>query len=179
LTRNKVCFLISLVGYSHGENAVTTLALLPASLKRLFARIDAAGPSDHSLEMALDHWRIQRGERVFPNLSDIELKQLGPLASHLFIFERRGEAEWNIRFVGDAAKTLLGAPANEPTLSKLKNRRLAARLRLLFGWVKETGEAVSATFVSPDQSGEILVAPLGGDGQKVEGVYGGIISRHP
>jgi hypothetical protein len=158
---------------------VTTLALLPASLKRLFARIDAAGTSEHSLEMALDHWRIRRGERVFPSFSDVDVEQLGPLASHLFIFERRGKAEWSVRFVGDAAKTLLGAPANEPTLAKLENRRLAARLRLLFGWVEETGEAVSATFISPDQSGEILVAPLGGDGQKVEGVYGGIVSHHP
>ena len=158
---------------------MTTLALLPASLKRLFARIDAAGTSEHSLEMALDHWRIRRGERVFPSFSDVDVEQLGPLASHLFIFERRGKAEWNVRFVGDAAKKLLGAPANEPTLAKLENRRLAARLRLLFGWVEETGEAVSATFISPDQSGEILVAPLGGDGQKVEGVYGGIVSHHP
>lgn len=155
---------------------MTTLALLPASLKRLFARIDAAGTSEHSLEMALDHWRIRRGERVFPSLSDVDVEQLGP---HLFIFERRGKAEWSVRFVGDAAKKLLGAPANEPTLAKLENRRLAARLRLLFGWVEETGEAVSATFISPDQSGEILVAPLGGDGQKVEGVYGGIVSHRP
>ena len=158
---------------------MTTLSLLPGPLKRLFARIDAAAASDHSLELALDHWRLRRGERVFPNLSDIYVEQLGPLASHLFIFERRGKAEWNARFLGDAAKKLLGAPANEPTLSKLENRRLAARLRLLFGWVEKTGEAVSATFISPDQSGEILVAPLGADGQKVDGVYGGIVSRHP
>jgi ribose-phosphate pyrophosphokinase len=157
---------------------VTTLALLPASLKRLFARIDAAGTSEPSLQTALDHWRIRRGERLWPSPSDIEVGQLGPLSSHLFIFERRGEADWNLRFVGDAAKSLLGPPSREPALSTLENRRLAARLRLLFGWVEETGEAVSATFISPDQSGEILVAPLSGDGKEVEAVFGGIVSRH-
>jgi len=157
---------------------VTTLSLLPGPLKRLFAKIDAAATSDHSLELALNHWRTKRGDRLLPSLSDIGVEQFGPLASHLFIFERCSKADWKVRFVGDAAKQLLGARASEPTLSGLENRRLAARLRLLFEWVEETGEAVSATFISPDQSGEILVAPLSSDGKTVEAVYGGVVSRH-
>ncbi len=157
---------------------MTTLSLLPGPLKRLFAKIDAAATSDHSLELALDHWRTKRGDRLLPSLSDMDMKQLGPLASHLFIFERCSKADWKVRFAGDAAKQLLGARASESTLSELENRRLAARLRLLFEWVEETGEAVSATFISPDQSGEILVAPLSGDGKTIEAVYGGVVSRH-
>jgi ribose-phosphate pyrophosphokinase len=160
------------------EKAVTTLSLLPGPLKRLFAKIDAAATSDSSLELALDRWRTKRGDRLLPSLSDMDMKQLGPLASHLFIFERCSKADWKMRFAGDAAKQLLGARASEPTLSGLENRRLAARLRLLFEWVEETGEAVSATFISPDQTGEILVAPLSGDGKTVGAVYGGVVSRH-
>ena len=158
---------------------MTTLALLPASLKRLFARIDAAGTSEHSLELALDHWRIRRGERLFPSISDIDVEQLGPLASHLFVFERRSKVDWSLRFAGDAARKILSPPVGEASLSTLKNRRIAARLRLLFGWVEETGEAVSASFISADQSGEILAAPLSSDGNKVEAIFGGIVSRHP
>jgi hypothetical protein len=161
------------------EDPVTTLALLPGPLKRLFARFDAAGTTEHSLEMALDHWRIKRADRLWPTLADLDVAQLGPLASHLFVFERRDKADWSLRFAGDAARTKLKPPVTEPALSTLGNRRIAARLRLLFGWVEETGEAVSASFVSPDQSGEILAAPLSSDGNKVDAVFGGVISRHP
>jgi len=62
-------------------------------------------------------------------------------------------------------------------LSTLENRRVGARLRLIFEWVSNTGEAVSASFISPDQSGEILAAPLGTDGKKVDAIFGGIVSR--
>lgn len=158
---------------------MTTLALLPGPLKRLFARIDAAGTTEHSLELALDHWRIKRGDRLWPGLSDIDVAQLGPLAAHLFIFARSGKADWDMRFAGDAVREVLRPPANEPSLSALENHRIAARLRLLFEWVEKTGEAVSAEFISHDQAGEILVAPLSSDGDKVAAVFGGIVSRHP
>jgi hypothetical protein len=62
-------------------------------------------------------------------------------------------------------------------LSTLENRRVAVRLRLIFDWVGDTGEAVSASFISPDQTGEILAAPLGTDGQKVDAIFGGMVSR--
>ena len=156
---------------------MTTLALLPGPLKRLFTRIDAAGTTEHSLEMALDHWRIRRGDRLLPSRSDIDVAQLGPFASHVFVFERCGKADWSLRFAGDMARKMLSPPVGEPSLSTLGNRRIAARLRLLFGWVEETGEAVSASFISPDQSGEILAAPLSSDGNKVGAVFGGIVSR--
>jgi hypothetical protein len=158
---------------------MTALALLPGPLKRLFSRIDAAAPREHSLELALDYWRIKAGDRLWPRLSDIDLAEVGPLASHLFVFERRGETDWRLRFAGDAARTDLGAPADEPTLSALAQHRVAARLRRLFEWVEETGEPVSASFVSLHQAGEILVAPLSADGDKVEAIFGGLVSRHP
>jgi hypothetical protein len=157
---------------------MTTLALLPERLKRLFSRFDAAGAHERPLELALDHWQVKRGDRLWPKLADIDAAQLGPLASHLFIFERSGD-DWRLRFAGDAARTDLGAPAEEAMLSRLADHRAAARLRRLFEWVEQTGELVSASFVSPHQDGEFLVAPLSSDGNKVEAVFGGIVSRKP
>jgi hypothetical protein len=157
---------------------VTTLSLLPGPLKRLFSRIDAAGTRDRILELALDHWRVKRGDRLWPRLSDMGVAELGPLASHVFVFQRTDKEDWSLQFVGDTAKAILGAKAQKPALSTLENRRVAARLRLIFDWVADTGEAVSASFISPDQTGEILAAPLGTDGQKVDAIFGGIALRH-
>jgi len=156
---------------------VTTLSLLPGPLKRLFSRIDAAGTRERGLELALDHWRVKRGDLLFPRLSEMDVPQLGPLASHVFIFQRRAKADWSLQFAGDSAKKILGVPGYEPGLSTLENRRVAARLRLLFEWVGDTGEAVSASFISPDQSGEILAAPLSTGGNKADAIFGGIVSR--
>ncbi len=157
---------------------MTTLSLLPERLKRLFSRFDAAGAHERSLELALYHWQIKRGDQLWPKLTDIDAAQLGPLASHLFIFERGGD-DWRLRFAGDAARTDLGVPAEEATLSSLADHGAAARLRQLFEWVEQTGELVSASFVSPHQDGELLVAPLSSDGNKVEAIFGGIVSRKP
>lgn len=157
---------------------MTTLALLPERLKRLFSRFDAAGAREHSLELALDHWQVKRGDRLWPKVTELEPAQLGPLAPHLFIFERSGD-DWRLRFAGDVARTDLGAPAGDATLSSLADHRAAARLRRLFEWVEQTGELVSASFVSPHQDGEFLVAPLSDGGEKVEAVFGGVVSRKP
>jgi hypothetical protein len=157
---------------------VTTLSLLPGPLKRLFSRVDAAGTRDRTLALALDHWRVKRGDRLWPRLSDMGVGELGPTASHVFIFQRGGKVDWSLQFAGDSAKAILGVPTQKPALSTLENRRVAARLRLIFDWVGDTGEAVSASFISPDQSGEILAAPLGTDGKKVDAIFGGIVSRH-
>jgi hypothetical protein len=157
---------------------VTTLSLLPRSLRRLFSRIDAAGTTEPFLAQALDYWRTQRGARLLPQISEIDVKELGPLTSHLFILERKGKSEWRFRFIGGEAKALLGPSAPDATLSRLGNHSLAARLRLLVEWSAQTKEAVSATFVSHRESGEILMAPLGSDDQKVEAAFGGIASRH-
>jgi hypothetical protein len=107
----------------------------------------------------------------------MDVPQLGPLASHVFIFKRRAKADWSLQFAGDSAKKILGVPGHEPALSTLENRRVAARLRLLFEWVADTGEAVSASFISPDQSGEILAAPLSTGGNKADAIFGGIVFR--
>ena len=156
---------------------MTTLSLLPERLKRLFSRFDAAGAQAHSLELALDHWQVKRSDRLWPRLTDIDAAQLGPLASHLFVFERSGD-DWRLRFAGDAAKTDLGAPAEKPMLSNLTDHQVATRLGQLLEWVEQTGELVSASFVSPHQDGEFLVAPLSEGGDKVEAVFGGIVTRH-
>lgn len=156
---------------------MTTLSLLPEPLKRLFSRFDAGGTRERSLELALDHWRIKRGNRLYPRLADIDAGQLGTFAPYVFIFERTGNKEWRLRFAGEAAKATLRPESRGATLTALANRRIAARLRLLFDWAEETGEAVSASFISPEQSGEILVAPLSTDGNEVGAVFGGIVSR--
>jgi hypothetical protein len=61
----------------------------------------------------------------------------------------------------------------------LADHHAAVRLRRLFEWVEQTGELVSASFVSPHQDGEFLVAPLGEGGGNVEAVFGGFVSRRP
>jgi hypothetical protein len=127
--------------------------------------------------MALDHWRIKRGNRLYPSVADIDVAELGLFSSHVFMFERRGKSDWRLRFAGDAAKLMLKSKGGEAMLSTLANRRIAARLRLLFDWAKETGEAVSASFISPDQSGEILVAPLSTDDNEVGAIFGSVVSR--
>jgi hypothetical protein len=43
--------------------------------------------------------------------------------------------------------------------------------------VAQTAEIISATYIAHDQSGEILVAPLSTDGNKVGAVFGGIVAR--
>jgi hypothetical protein len=156
---------------------VTTLSLLPGPLKRLFAKIDAAATSDHSLELALDHWRIKRGDRLLPSLSDMDMKQLGTLAPRLFLFERCDEDDWALRFAGKDVESLMQPSSADARLSTLGNRRLAVRLRHLFQLVAQTAEIISATYIAHDQSGEILVAPLSTDGNKVEAVFGGIVGR--
>jgi hypothetical protein len=95
----------------------------------------------------------------------------------VFVFERSSKADWRLRFAGDAGKTDATAQERGSDVSTLANRRIEARLRLLFDWAKETGEAVSASFISSDQSGEILVAPLITDGNKVEAIFGSIVSH--
>lgn len=157
---------------------MTTLSLLPRSLRRLFSRIDAASANEPFLVQALDYWRAQRGCRILPRLTKIDVNQLESLASHLFLLERRDGAQWRIRFIGEEAKALLQPATPDATLSSLGNHSLAARLRLLLEWSEQTKEAVSATFVSHGESGEILVAPLGNDDQKVEAAFGGIAPRH-
>lgn len=156
---------------------MTTLSLLPGPLKRLFAKIDAAATSDRSLELALDHWRIKRGDRLLPSPSDMDMQQLRPVASRLFLFERCGDDDWTLRFAGEEVQSLLAPQSADAKLSALGNRRLAVRLRHLFQLVAQTAEIISATYIAHDQSGEILVAPLSTDGNKVGAVFGGIALR--
>jgi hypothetical protein len=102
--------------------------------------------------------------------------ELGPISSHVFVFHRTDNADWALQFAGDSAGAIFGARAQKP-LSSLDNRRVAGRLRLIFDWVGDTGEAVSASFFSPDQTGEILAAPLGTDAKRIDGIFGGIVMR--
>lgn len=157
---------------------MTTLALLPERIKRLFSRFDAAGAHEHSLELALDHWQVKRGDRLWPRVTDLDPAQLGSPAPHVFIFERSGD-DWHLRFAGNKVRTDLGALTEDAALSSLADHRAAARLRRLIEWVEQTGELVSASFVSPHQDGEFLVAPLSDGGEKVEAVFGGFVSRKP
>ncbi len=66
------------------RKAVTTLSLLPGPLESAVSRIDAAGTSDHSLEMALDHWRIKRGESALAEPFRYRRGTARTLASHCF-----------------------------------------------------------------------------------------------
>jgi hypothetical protein len=50
-------------------------------------------------------------------------------------------------------------------------------LRHLFQSRGADREIISASYIAHDQSGEILVAPLGTDGNEVGAVFGGIVTR--
>jgi hypothetical protein len=160
---------------------VTTLAILPASLKELFDRIDAATASAEHLKPALEHWMTERRSGVFPTLAAMAAAPV-PFSPDIFIFERTKGAKpgWRLRRAGDAARALLEPRGDQ--LAEFGNRQIAQRLGRLFDWVSETGEPVAADFEldgtrRPAVWCEVLAAPLSADGKTVTGIFGGLLAR--
>jgi len=163
-------------------NDLTTLAVPPPHLARLFNRLDAADASDPILRLELEFWRDKRGGRLMPTVADVAQ---GPdaITPDIFVFQRcDGMNEWEATRTGPEAGHLLGVASEERRLSKMLAPRITARLRRLFEAVAETAEPLAGAFelrVKPGRRQwiEVLAAPLSSDGRHVDGIYGGIVSR--
>jgi hypothetical protein len=159
---------------------MTTLALLPPPLKRLFERIDVAA-SHPELEAALERWAQRRGDRLFPQAGDLQLAELGEVTAHLFILSQRDapSRDWEVVSIGDGASAIVMPQGDWPTLDRLGNRRVTVHIRRLLDLIRETGEPVTASFSvragRQPAHFQLLMAPLSSDGQRVDGALGGIV----
>ena len=166
-----------------GKEPMTTLAMLPPPLERLFDRIDAAEPTDAYLRALLDIWRAKRLQRFLPTRAALSGAAPEPIGGHAFSFMHAGPTgDWTLVEAGEAARSILGPIVGERGLTDMKSRRLAVHLRRIFDFVRETAEPVSASFSErgiPNRENrvEVVVAPLASDGRRVDGVFGGIIAR--
>jgi ribose-phosphate pyrophosphokinase len=163
---------------------MTSIALLPPPLERLFDRIDAAEPSDPYLRSLLEIWRTQRLERFLPTQSHMAGIVPGPIAVHSFAFQRTGAPtnDWQLMEAGDSAGAIIGPIDGGQHLTEMRFRRLAVHLRRLFEFVREAAEPIAASFSERGTRGEsvhfeVVVAPLASDGRRVDAVFGGIVRR--
>jgi ribose-phosphate pyrophosphokinase len=165
-------------------SAMTTLAMLPPPLERLFDRIDAAEPTDAYLGALLDTWRARRLQRFLPTRAALAGAAPDPVAGYSFSFvHSRGPTDdWVLVEAGESARSILGPIGGDRRLIDMRSRRLAVHLRRLFDFVRETAEPVSANFSErgmpfSDNRLEVMVAPLASDGRRVDAVFGGIVGR--
>jgi ribose-phosphate pyrophosphokinase len=163
---------------------MTSIALLPPPLERLFERIDAAEPNDPYLRSLLEIWRTQRLERFLPTQSQMAGIVPDALAGHTFGFRHTGAPtrDWQLIEAGDAAAAIFGQINGGHHLTEVRFRRLAVHLRRLFDFVRETAEPIAASFSERGMRGEpihfeVVVAPLASDGRHVDAVFGGIVGR--
>jgi ribose-phosphate pyrophosphokinase len=163
---------------------MTTLAMLPPPLERLFDRIDAAEPTDPNLTVLLDIWRAKRLRQFLPTRTELAGAAPKPIEGHTFIFEHAGPTigDWALVDVGEAARSILGPIGGDRRLTDMRSRRLAVHLRRLFDFVRETAEPVTASFSErgipfSNNRFEVMVAPLASDGRRVDAVFGGIVAR--
>ena len=163
---------------------MTTLAMLPPPLERLFDRIDAAEPADAYLGALLDIWRARRLRRFLPTRAALAGAAPDPVAGHSFSFvrSRAPTDDWILVEAGEAARSILGPMVGDRRLTDMSSRRLAVHLRRLFDFVRETAEPVAASFSErgisfSDNRFEVMVAPLASDGRRVDAVFGGIVAR--
>jgi ribose-phosphate pyrophosphokinase len=164
------------------KSAMTTLAMLPPPLERLFDRIDAAEPTDAYLRVLLDIWRAQRLQRFLPTRAALAGAAPDPVAAHSFSFvhSRVPSEDWVLVDAGAAARSILGPIGDGQGLTDMRSRRLAVHLRRLFDFVRETAEPVAASFSERGlpfgDRFEVVVAPLASDGREVDSIFGGIVS---
>jgi hypothetical protein len=149
---------------------MTTLAMLPPPLERLFDRIDAAEPTDAYLRALLDIWRAQRLQRFLPTRAALAGAAPDPVGGHAFSFvHARAHRRLVLVEAGEAARSILGPIGGDRRLTDMKSRRLAVHLRRLFDFVRETAEPVAASFsergMPSDNRVEVVVAPLASDGR--------------
>jgi hypothetical protein len=162
---------------------MTTLAMLPPPLERLFDRIDAAEPKDPYLGALLDIWRARRLRRFLPTRAALAGAAPDPVAGHSFSFvHSRGPTDdWVLVEAGEAARSILGPIGGDRRLTDMRSRRLAVHLRRLFDFVRETAEPVAASF---SERGMPFGQPLRGRGcaiglgrARVDAIFGGIVAR--
>jgi ribose-phosphate pyrophosphokinase len=165
-------------------SAMTTLAMLPPPLERLFDRIDAAEPADAYLRALLEMWRAQRLRRFLPTPAALAGAAPDSVAGHSFSFvHSRGPTDdWVLVEAGESARSILGQISGDRRLTDMGSRRLAVHLRRLFDFVRETAEPVTASFSErgmpfSDNRFEVMAAPLASDGRRVDAVFGGIVAR--
>jgi ribose-phosphate pyrophosphokinase len=161
---------------------MTTLAMLPPPLERLFDRIDAAEPTDAYLRALLDIWRAQRLQRFLPTRAALSGAVPNPAGGHAFSFVHAGPptGDWVLVEAGEAAGSILGPIGGDRRLTDMRSRRLAVHLRRLFDYVRETAEPVAASFSERGMPFgnrfEVVVAPLASDGREVDSIFGGIVT---
>jgi hypothetical protein len=161
---------------------MTTLSYLPTRISRLFARVDAAGATGREPKLALAFWRKHRDGSVFPS-KQVLAKLPESIAGHSFLVTRlEGRPRnWNLAEIGPMAAAWLEPNRTAQGLLKLKDRRMAVRLRRLFDLVAEMGEPLSALF--PASLGgekvevEVVAAPWSSNQVKVDGIFGCITTR--
>jgi hypothetical protein len=161
---------------------MTTLAMLPPPLERLFDRIDAAEPKDPYLGALLDIWRARRLRRFLPTRAALAGAAPDPVAGHSFSFvHSRGPTDdWVLVEAGAAARSIFGPIGGDRRLTDMRSWRLAVHLRRLFDYVRETTEPVAASFSERGMPFgnrfEVVVAPLASDGREVDSIFGGIVT---
>jgi ribose-phosphate pyrophosphokinase len=163
---------------------MTTLAISPPPLRRLFRRIDfAPQPRSEHLARLLEYWRESRGERIAPRREDINKAEIGDASTQMFIYEAERPRDYTLAMGRQAAGAVLEAAEVGEGLTQAKNRRVAVRLRRLFDCVGEAGEPVVAEFALPGKEEgafvEVLAAPLGAQASGKTAIFGGLALHAP
>jgi hypothetical protein len=141
---------------------MTELARTPPNLQRLFQTVDLAPlPQDCAVADSLKAWRERRGPRLSPPAEDMFRDQTRTVLDHSFLAEPHpGKRDFAIAKAGAEAGHLLEPAVADARLSRLPDRRRAARLRQLFRMVLDFGEPVDVRFVDCDRGYEVLAAPV-------------------
>jgi hypothetical protein len=147
---------------------MTELARTPRNLQRLFQTVDLAPlPQDCAVAESLDAWRERRGHRLSPPIEDRFRDQTRTVLDHSFLAEPLpGRRDFSITGAGAQVGRVLQCALADARLSRLPDRRLAARLRQLFQMARDYGEPVDVRFVDGQRGYEVLAAPVGKEGSK-------------
>jgi ribose-phosphate pyrophosphokinase len=161
---------------------MTTLSYLSPSMRRLFTRVDAADATAQELKLAFHFWRDRRDGRLMPSKTDF-VRLPDSFSKDCFIAEpiSHKPRDWNLNRIGSSARSSLEGEVLQVDLSKLKDPRVAVRLRRLFEMVTETGEPLSAVFGLRNKNNareiEIFAAPVSNNDPSVIQIFGAIVSR--
>jgi len=141
---------------------MTELERTAPRLQRLFQTIDLAPlPQDRIVAESLGVWRDRRGRDLVPKAVDIFGDQPHSVLDHSFLVEALpGTRDFSVSETGSAVRHDLDLKYAAETVLQLGNRRIAARLRPLFGLVASRGEPVIVKFVEGLRGYELLAAPV-------------------
>lgn len=159
------------------EATMTTLAIAPKPLRRLFDRLDyAPRPRSGVLAALLEHWEARRHGGLRPSLAGIDLAQVDGAASAAFVFDVV-EGGYELLSGSPGLDQLIGRGTPGLHLDRAPNMRGGVRIRRLLDAVCEAGEPILADFTLDDGGRprlvEVLAAPLS-DGGRVDAIVGGI-----